>query len=135
MQELHIEIRCCHSNILIPRPLHKLKNALFVAPESDRLSFACVSCICSDLLNEHQELITLLKGGEFWLYPLGGKGLEPIVFPWKCHKGNGTKDTPWNFVMSITTAQSFSSINNISAEIFLFLWFYIILCQILWRHK
>ena len=93
MRELHIEIRCCHSNILIPRPLHKLKNALFVAPESDRLSFACVTCTCSDLLNEHQELITLLKRRGILTLPFGWKGpgahcVSMEMSQRKCHKGH-----------------------------------------------
>ena len=49
----------------------------------------CNVHICSDPLNEHQEQITLLEGGEFWLYSLDRESLEPIVLPWKCHKTHG----------------------------------------------
>ena len=46
-----------------------------------------------------------------------------------CCRGNVMKDMPWNFVMSITTVQSFSSLHKMSSDIFHFLWFYVILCQ------
>ena len=45
--------------------------------------------------------------------------------PLCCH-GNVKNDMPWNFVISITTVQSFSSMDKMSSEIFHFL-FYIIL--------
>ena len=47
-----------------------------------------------------------------------------------CFHGNVTMDISWNFGMSVTTVQSFTSMKKRSSEIiiFHFLWFYIILC-------
>ena len=42
----------------------------------------CNVHIRSHPLNDQQEQITL------WFYPLNGKGLEPIVLPWKCQSGH-----------------------------------------------
>jgi len=43
--------------------------------------------ICSHPLNEQLEQITLLEGGKLSFYLLNEEGLEPIVLPWKCHRG------------------------------------------------
>ena len=49
----------------------------------------CNVRIRSHPLNGQQEQIsTLLEGGKLWFSPLIGEGLEPIVLPWKCHRGH-----------------------------------------------
>jgi len=67
--------------------LPKMKNVLFVAPWSNRLSWGCaVSCayICSHPLMEQQEQMTLLEGWRLWFYFLNGeKASSPL-----CHHGN-----------------------------------------------
>ena len=74
----------------------------------------CNVHILSHPLNEHQEQIILLEGVEgisdFTLW------VERAWIPFCCH-GNVTKDIPWNFMMNITTVQSF----KMSSEIFHFL--------------
>jgi len=83
----------------------------------------CNVHISSHPLNKLQEQITLLKGENsdfiFWM--------ERAWSPLCCH-GNVRVEISWNFVVSVTTVQSFSSIQKQSSEIFHFLWFYIILC-------
>ena len=96
--------------------LLKRKNALFVSPESNVLS--CVRAnahIRSHPLHKQQGLIALLEGEKLRFYHLNGEGQEPITFPW-----NVTVGILWNFVMSVTTAQSFSSIQKKPSEIFHF---------------
>ena len=64
LQELHtlIIVDVTIATYLLPDLyLPKLKNALFVAPESKGLSCACVH-ISSHPLNKQQEQITLLEG-------------------------------------------------------------------------
>ena len=107
-----------------PDDLPKMKNALFVALEFSR---ACAVHSRSHTLNEQQEQITVLEGGKLWFYPLIGEGTL-----W-CH-GNVTVDISWNFVMSKTAVQSFSSIQKKSCEILYFLRFFITMSA-LWRHK
>ena len=48
----------------------------------------CNVHIRSHLLNEQQEQITLFEGGKLGFSTLNGEGLEPILLPWKCHKGH-----------------------------------------------
>ena len=93
LQKLHIVILVMmspqqHTHLYLP----KMKNASFVAPESNRLSCAsAVKCqyIYSHPLNEQQEQITIIpEGGKFRFYPLNGEGLEPILLPWKCYSGH-----------------------------------------------
>jgi len=97
--------------------LPKMKNAFFFPPESYRLSCACaVWChIGSHSLNEQHKQVTLLQGGKLWVYFLNEEGVEPIVLPWKCHSGH------INFVITVTTVQSFSSMQKKYSEIFHFL--------------
>ena len=90
VQELHLVIVVMMSPYIAIYSLEdlylpKMKNALFVAPESNRLSRACAVHICSHPLNEQHEQITLLEGGKLWFYLLNKEGLQPIVLPWKCH--------------------------------------------------
>ena len=54
-----------------------MKNALFVAPEPNRLVL-CKVHIQSHPLDQHPEQIA---------HPLDGEGLEPNVLSWKCHSG------------------------------------------------
>ena len=83
----------------------------------------CNVHISSHPLNKLQEQITLLKGENsdfiFWM--------ERAWSPLCCH-GNVRVEISWNFVVSATTVQSFSSIQKKSSDIFHFLWVYIILC-------
>ena len=83
----------------------------------------CNVHISSHPLNKQQEQITLLEGENsdfiFWME----RAWSPL-----CYHGNVTVKISWDFVVSVTTVQSFSSIQKKSSEIFLFLWFYIILC-------
>ena len=39
-------------------------------------------------LNEQQDLMTLLDGGNLRFSSLNGEGLEPIVLPWKYQSGH-----------------------------------------------
>ena len=51
----------------------------------------CNVHIRSHPLNEQQEQITLLEGGKLWFSTLNEESLEPILLPWKSHKGNFMK--------------------------------------------
>ena len=105
--------------------LPKTKIALFVAPESNRLSSAmlCNVHISSHPLNKQQEQVTLLEGEKLWFYLLNGEGLEPIVLPWKCHSGNIMK-----LCGECNKRTKFQFYTKKSSEIIPFWWFYIILC-------
>ena len=97
--------------------LPKMKTALFVAPEFNKL---CVFGLCnvhirSHPLSEQQEQMTLSWRRKTLIFP----------FKWCCH-GNVTVDMPWNFVMSVITVLSFSSIQEKMWEI---LTFFVILHQ------
>ena len=106
--------------------LPKMKNALFVVPESNGLFFVLVLCnvhIRSHPLNEQHEQITLFEGGKLWFYLLNGYSPEPTVLPWKCHSGH---------IMELcdecNNCTKFQFCTKKSSEIFHFLWFYIIFC-------
>ena len=94
----------------------------------------CNVHIRSHAVNEKQEQITLLEGGKL-LFPLW---MERAWSPLCCH-GNVKVDVSWNFVMSVTTVLSFSSIQKKSWERFNFSWFDTPLCLHIvstsWRHK
>ena len=99
---------CHHSNILVSRPLpSQMKNASFLAPESNRLSCAsAVKCpyIYSHPLNEQQEQITIiLEGAKLWFYIWMERDWSPFCCQW-----NVTVDIAWNFVMRVRTVQNFS---------------------------
>ena len=51
----------------------------------------CNVHIRSHPLNEQQKQITLLEGGKVWFSTWNGESLEPILLPWKCHKGHFMK--------------------------------------------
>ena len=84
----------------------------------------CNVRIRSHPLNEQQDEITLLDEGKLWFSSLNGEGLEPIVLPWKCHRGH---------IMELcdecnNCACSFSSVQKTLWERLNFLWFYTTLC-------
>ena len=74
--------------------------------------------------------MTLLEGensdSTFWM--------ERVWSPLCCH-GNVTVEISWNFVVSATTVQSFSSIQKKSSEIFHFLVIWHHFVSTMWRHK
>ena len=51
----------------------------------------CNVHIRSHPLNEQQEQIILLEKGKLSFSTLNGESLEPILLPWKCHKGHFMK--------------------------------------------
>ena len=102
--------------------LPKIKKMPYLLLESLTDFLVLVLCnihISSHPLNKQQEQIRLLEGENsdfiFWT--------EWAWSPLGC-RGNITVEISWNFLMSATTVQSFSSIQK-SLH---FLWLYIILC-------
>ena len=77
----------------------------------------CDVHISSHPPKEQHEQITLLKEGKLWFYFWMERAWSPLC----CH-GNVTVDISWNHVMSVTTTQSFSSMQKKSSKIFHFLW-------------
>ena len=64
--------------------LPKMKTALFVSPEFNRLSCARAVHIRSQPQNDLYGQITLPQGRKLWFSPLNGKSLELIALPWEC---------------------------------------------------
>ena len=91
--------------------LPKMKNALFVATESNRLSCAC-AVWCPYSLTPFRMTC------------------DPL-----CYHGNVTMDISWNFVMSVTTVQSFSSIQKKLWEIIHFFVMLYHFVSTMWHHK
>ena len=105
--------------------LPKMKTALYVAPEfTDFL----VLVLCNVHIRLHQEGTTRANNSDFPLW------MEIACSPLCCHR-KFTVEISWNFVMSVTTVQSFSSIQKKPSEIFHFLVISHNFVSTLWRHK
>ena len=96
--------------------LPKMINALFVAPEINTLSSACVVW-CPYSLTPAE--LTTRSNNISWR-----RKTLILLFEWRGPAAHCV-DISWNFVMSVTTVLSFSSIQKKLWEILNFLWFYI----------